>query len=115
MPRQYRQKTLHKNWKSLLNLLSSVKNQPTILCGDLNLTPHNTLYDTIIHNYGYFDAHQSGYGFTFPNAQRKISVLGTLIRIDYLLSKNLIAYNTQTVNASRLSDHRSVITHYKKQ
>ena len=82
MPRQYRKKALHENWKSLLNLLSSVKDQPTILCGDLNLTPHNTLYDTIIHNYGYLDAHQSGYGFTFPNAQRKISVLGlSLIHI----------------------------------
>ena len=114
MPRQYRQQETYPAWQELLNTLNSIKSNQSVLCGDLNLTPYNTMYDIITHKHGYKDAVSRGYGFTFPNAQRRISIFGVLIKLDYLLASNLIAYNTRNVNASELSDHRALITQYKK-
>ena len=115
MPRQYRQKKITDQWQKLLDLLASIDNRKAILCGDLNLTPNNSIYDLIIQGYGFDDAVKHGYGFTFPNAQRKIAIFGPWARIDYLLSRNIIPYNTKTINVSKLSDHRAVMTYYKEQ
>jgi len=112
MTRPYRTKaTLDKSWKNLLQQID--RDTATILCGDFNLSPYNSLYDSLVYHYGYADALQIGYGFTYPNAQRRSALFGPLIRIDYLFSKKLTPSQTQTLNVSNLSDHRTVMTSYK--
>jgi len=108
MPRPYLRDTLFASWKQLFKQLEAYPK--TILCGDLNITPNNTLYDVLRYDYHLNDALTAGYGFTFPNAQRRSSLFGPLIRIDYILSRGLSAKNTRTINASELSDHRAVLT-----
>lgn len=110
MPRPYRSKGVSNTWRKLLTLVDS--DSPLLLCGDLNTTPNNSLYELLRYDYGLEDAHKSGYGFTFPNAQRKSALFGPLIRIDYLLTKGLSAKNTRTINASNLSDHKAVISNF---
>lgn len=111
MSRPYRQtQGLAWDWLALLEDIDQEDN--TILCGDFNFTPNNTLYDMITGHYGYTDALNQGYGFTYPNANRRSAVLGPLIRIDYLFSSKLRPSNTQTIDVSRLSDHRAVLTTY---
>ncbi len=108
MPRPYKTTTMPKSWLSLLDRTST--SSKTIICGDLNITPNNTLYDILVHDYGLVDALKFGYGFTFPSAQRRSALLGPLIRIDYIFSKNLGSSDTKTINGSRFSDHRAVMT-----
>jgi len=111
MSRPYRTpNTLAKDWQNLLQQID--QDSPTILCGDFNLSPYNSLYDRIVYHYGYTDALQTGYGFTYPNAQRRSALFGPLIRIDYLFSKKLTPLQTRTLDISRLSDHRAVISSY---
>lgn len=114
MPRQYRQDKIDGDWQNLLTSFDEINTDNTVICGDLNLTPNNSMYELITGHYRFDDALKHGYSFTFPNAQRSIALFGPFIRIDYLLSKNLIAYNTQTLNVSDLSDHRAVMTHYQQ-
>ena len=112
MPRQYRSKKITDQWQGLVQTLGTRLTDQTIVCGDLNLTPYNTMYEIITNQLGYQDALSKGYGHTFPNAARKLAFLGPQIRIDYLLSYNLVSFNTRTLNASNSSDHRAVITEY---
>jgi endonuclease/exonuclease/phosphatase family metal-dependent hydrolase len=102
---------LDKSWNKLLQQIN--RDTATLLCGDFNLSPYNSLYDSIVYHYGYTDALQIGYGFTYPNAQRRSALFGPLIRIDYLFSKKLTPSQTQTLNVSNLSDHRAVMTSYE--
>jgi endonuclease/exonuclease/phosphatase (EEP) superfamily protein YafD len=112
MTRPYRTKAaLDGNWKNLLQQID--RDTATLLCGDFNISPYNSLYDSIIYHYGYTDALQIGYGFTYPNAERRSALFGPLIRIDYLFSKNLTPNRTETLNVSNLSDHRAVMTVYE--
>jgi len=108
MPKPYLSNQLASDWKKLFKLIDL--NAKTVLCGDFNITPNNSLYDVLNYDYGFIDSLDSGYGFTFPNSQRKLSLLGPFIRIDYIFTKQLHARNTRTVTASNLSDHRAVIT-----
>ncbi len=109
MPRPYRSTGIDSVWSSLFEHLDIAKR--TILCGDLNITPNNTLYDVLRFKHGLQDSILSGYGFTYPNAQRRSALFGPLIRIDYILTRGFTALETRTINASPLSDHRAVITH----
>ncbi|MBL4672818.1 MAG: endonuclease/exonuclease/phosphatase family protein [Arenicella sp.] len=112
MTRPYRtQAAMDENWKNLLQQID--RETATLLCGDFNFSPYNSLYDSIVYHYGYTDALQIGYGFTYPNAQRRSALFGPLIRIDYLFSKKLTPSRTETLNVSNLSDHRAVMTSYK--
>lgn len=112
MPRPYRMNAaMDKNWENLLQQID--RDTASLLCGDFNISPYNSLYDSIVYQYGYTDALQVGYGFTYPNAQRRSALFGPLIRIDYLFSKNLTPNRTQTLNVSNLSDHRAVMTVYE--
>ena len=108
MPRPYLNKQRHPSWGKLFKEIESAKKM--ILCGDLNITPNNSLYDVLRYQHGLNDSLTSGYGLTFPNAQRRSALLGPLIRIDYILTRGIVATNTKTVNASNLSDHRAVIS-----
>lgn len=114
MPRQYQNAHVTNEWQTLINVMSTIEADQSILCGDLNLTPYNTMYQVITNELEFDDALKNGYGHTFPNAQRRIALFGPQIRIDYLLSKNLISINTATINASNLSDHRAIMTQYIK-
>jgi len=109
MSRPYRTRGISKEWRELFDELDN--ELPTILCGDLNITPNNTHYELLRFNYQLNDAHSSGYGFTYPSAQRRSALFGVLIRIDYILSRGFHSFNTRTHNASPLSDHRAVISH----
>ncbi len=109
MSRPYQHKHLDKAWVSLLALLD--KQTKTVLCGDLNITPNNTLYDLLQQRYKLNDALSSGYGFTFPSSERRLAIVGPFIRIDYIFTKGLRASNTQTLDASDKSDHKAVLTH----
>ena len=109
MPRPYLNIGLAGSWENLLKRLDNESR--TLLCGDLNITPNNSLYDVLLYRYNLSDSLSSGYGFTFPSAQRRSALLGPLIRIDYIFTRGMRASNTRTLNASGLSDHRAVITH----
>lgn len=108
MHRPYLSDGVANSWQEFLSFIDN--DSTTIVCGDLNITPNNSLYDLLIYRYNFNDSIVSGYGFTYPNAQRKSAILGPLIRIDYILSRYLIPLRTRTVNASNLSDHRAVIS-----
>lgn len=108
MHRPYLSDGVADSWQDFLSFIDN--NSATIICGDLNITPNNSLYELLIYRYNLKDSIVSGYGFTYPNAQRKSAILGPMIRIDYILSRSLIPLKTRTVNASKLSDHRAVIT-----
>lgn len=115
MPRPYFSLGIELNWQKLLDFIDNKSSM--VICGDLNLTPNNALYDLLIYRYNLTDSLLSGYGLTFPNAQRKSALLGPLIRIDYILSRHLEPIKTRTINASELSDHRAVVSDFvvKKQ
>lgn len=81
-----------------------------MLCGDLNTTPNNSLYDIISDQHGFQDSLKKGYGFTFPNAQRRSALFGPLIKIDYIFTRGLRTKDSRTINTSNLSDHRAVMT-----
>lgn len=108
MPRPYLSAKMNTHWESLISRLAVPKR--VILCGDLNITPNNSLYDLLRFKLDMRDSLTSGYGFTYPNAQRRSAIFGPLVRIDYILSRGFLGYNTRTVNVSALSDHRAVIT-----
>jgi len=108
LPRPYLSNHLAPIWQRFFSSIDHAK--PTILCGDFNVTPNNSLYEVLRFQYQFEDALKEGYGFTFPNAQRRIAVFGPLIRIDYLFLRGLNAHKTRTVNASSLSDHRAVVS-----
>lgn len=108
MHRPYLSDGVAESWQDFLKYIDN--DSAAIVCGDLNITPNNSFYDLLIHRYNFNDSIALGYGFTYPNAQRKTAIFGPLIRIDYILSRPLIALNTRTVNASDLSDHRAVIS-----
>lgn len=108
MHRPYLSDGVAKSWQDFLQYIDD--NSAIIVCGDLNITPNNSLYDLLIFRYNLNDSIVSGYGFTYPNAQRKSAILGPLIRIDYILSRPFVPLHTRTVNASNLSDHRAVIS-----
>lgn len=108
MPRPYLNAGLNGSWEKLLNQLNNQKK--TLLCGDLNITPNNSLYDLLRYRYNFNDSLTSGYGFTYPNAQRRSALFGPLIRIDYIFTRGMSAHGTRTINASKLSDHRAIIT-----
>jgi endonuclease/exonuclease/phosphatase family metal-dependent hydrolase len=108
MPRPYLSVGVEGSWEKLLKRLNSQRK--TLLCGDLNTTPNNSLYDLLRFQYSLTDSLSSGYGFTFPNAQRKSALFGPLIRIDYIFIRGMSAHNTRTINASKLSDHRAIVT-----
>ena len=108
MHRPYLSNGVAESWQEFLRFIDG--DSTIIICGDLNITPNNSLYDLLIYRYGLNDSLVNGYGFTYPNAQRKSAVLGPLIRIDYILSRPLIPLHTRTINASNLSDHRAVIS-----
>jgi len=111
MQRPYLSTGVSNTWQSLLEHLKS--KSKVILCGDLNTTPNNSLYDTLRYRYQLNDALTSGYGFTYPNAQRRTAIFGPLVRIDYILTRGMIASETRTLNLSNLSDHRAIITNLK--
>lgn len=111
MSRPYRSNGVDKAWDSLFTLLDS--QTKVIVCGDLNITPNNTLYDLLLQRYALSDAHSSGYGFTFPNSERKLATLGPFIRIDYVFTQGFTATHTRTINASNKSDHKAVLTHLR--
>ncbi|RBP52952.1 endonuclease/exonuclease/phosphatase family protein [Arenicella xantha] len=108
MHRPYLSDGIAESWQELFKFIDD--SSAAIICGDLNITPNNSLYDLLISRYGFNDSIISGYGFTYPNAQRRSAILGTLIRIDYILGRAFIPIHTQTVNASNLSDHRAVVS-----
>lgn len=108
MSRPYRTKGVSKEWSELFETLDN--ELPTILCGDLNITPNNTYYDLLRYRYRLNDAHTSGYGFTYPSGQRRSSLFGVLIRIDYIFSRGFESFDTYTQNASLLSDHKAVVS-----
>lgn len=108
MPRPYFTKGIAGSWKKFLNVIDN--DSSIIICGDLNITPNNSLYELLAYQYRLKDALIKGYGFTYPNAERKSALLGPLIRIDYILSRHLSAAKTRTINISTLSDHRAVIS-----
>jgi endonuclease/exonuclease/phosphatase (EEP) superfamily protein YafD len=108
MPRPYLNFGLSKSWQKLLRHLDS--HSTTLLCGDLNITPNNSLYDSLRYRYSLNDSLKSGYGFTYPNAERRSAIFGPLIRIDYIFTRGMNANKTLTLNLSNLSDHRAVIT-----
>lgn len=113
LPRQYQDTGVFKQtWEALIQYLGSLdQTTPILLCGDFNLTPHNSYYEILTQFYHLNDAHIKkghGWGFTFPSGQRKIAIFGNQIRIDYLLFKNLSILNSDTQNISQLSDHRAV-------
>lgn len=108
MPRPYLSKGLADDWVRFLNYIDG--DSTIIICGDLNITPSNSLYDLLTNRYKLSDSFINGYGFTYPNAQRRSALLGPLIRIDYVLTRNFFSLETRTINASKLSDHRAVVT-----
>jgi len=107
MPRPYQSIGISLVWEKLFSILNM--DSKIILCGDLNITPNNTHYNLLRYQYNLDDAHHSGYGFTYPNAQRRSALFGPLIRIDYLLTRGLRSLETQTIDASNLSDHKAVL------
>jgi len=109
MPRPYLSLGISNGWGKLLNAIDNDANM--ILCGDLNITPNNTHYDLLRYRYNLNDSHTSGYGFTYPYAQRRSALLGPMIRIDYILTRGMNSFDTHTVDVSKFSDHRAVITH----
>lgn len=108
MPRPYLSEGVSSEWGAFLDFIDNDSN--IIICGDLNITPNNSLYETLKYQYHLKDSLTQGYGFTYPNAQRRSALVGPLIRIDYILSRHLSSANTRTINASNLSDHRAVIS-----
>ncbi|MFT6032313.1 MAG: endonuclease/exonuclease/phosphatase (EEP) superfamily protein YafD [Arenicella sp.] len=109
MPRPYLSIKLADSWKKLFKLLEG--ESTIILCGDLNITPNNSLYNLLRYQYGLSDSQTSGYGFTYPSNTRRSAIFGPLIRIDYILTRGMKSSKTKTFSASNLSDHRAVITH----
>lgn len=110
MPRPYRTQNVSQTWQELLALIEG--NNASILCGDFNITPDNTLYEVLTQHLKFSDALTHGYGFTYPNSQRRSAIFGPLIRIDYLFSRNLTASKTETLNISNLSDHRAILSYF---
>ncbi len=110
MPRPYRTQNVSQTWQDFLALVE--ERSASILCGDFNITPDNTLYDVLTQRLEFSDALTRGYGFTYPNSQRKSAIFGPLIRIDYLFSRDLRASQTETINISNLSDHRAVLSYF---
>lgn len=114
MPRPYLGK--NKPWNILYRQLNETPEQQErppeklILFGDLNTTPNNSIYQILLYRYRLSDSLTSGYGLTYPNAQRRSSLFGPLLRIDYILTRGFRAQQTRTINASKLSDHRAVMT-----
>jgi len=76
---------------------------------------NNSLYDSLRYRYQLSDSLTSGYGFTYPNAQRRTAIFGPLVRIDYILTRGLVATETRTLDVSNLSDHRAVVTYLQTQ
>ena len=112
MPRQYRdQQKLLLAINDLHNMTKQTDH--SILCGDFNLSPRNTMYSHIVQQLGFDDAQNNQmfeYGFTFPNANRRLATLGVWLRIDYLFSKGFYSGTTRVVDVSKLSDHRAVMS-----
>ena len=108
MPRPYLSEGVSANWKSFLSFIDN--DSSMIVCGDLNITPNNSLYEVLKYQYQLQDALMSGFGFTYPSGQRRSAILGPLIRIDYIMSRHLSSIKTRTINASSLSDHKAVIS-----
>lgn len=112
MPRQYIGGKYPK--AALMDMVEkTTSTEPTVMCGDFNMTPKNTLYTYITSQQGFKDAQHNQswqYGFTFPNANRKLAILGPWIRIDYIFYRGLMSSDTAVVNVSNLSDHRAVMT-----
>jgi endonuclease/exonuclease/phosphatase (EEP) superfamily protein YafD len=85
---------------------------PLILVGDLNTGDRQPNYWRL-HRYlgDAFREAGRGFGLTFPNARRKVSLLTVppLVRIDFIFHSRSIKAIRAWTDASRSSDHRAVI------
>lgn len=113
LPRPYQDNNSHDVWKDLIDEIK--EDTPTILCGDFNITPNNSLYDVLTYQMNFEDSLTTGYGFTFPNAQRRSALFGVWLRIDYIFSRYLRILETKTLNISDLSDHRAVLSYFSNE
>ncbi len=110
LPRPYNESGVPVVWQSLLSKLDD--GSMAIMCGDFNITPNNSLYEVLTYQFNFDDSLTQGYGFTFPNSQRKIALLGAWFRIDFIFSRDLQALETITMNISEKSDHRAVLSYF---
>lgn len=108
MPRQYWSQEIDDVW--LFFLENIMEKKPSILCGDFNMTPYSSMYKKITQELGYEDAQEvgQGFGFTFPHKQRRIAMLGSQFRIDYIFTKGLTRVQSDAFGLSELSDHKAV-------
>ncbi len=108
MSRQYRTIGIDNIWLDLLNKVS--QKERIIMCGDFNMTPYNSMYTKIVQQLKFIDSHDQGkgFGFTFPHKQRKISLLGSQVRIDYIFTKGFQVISSKSFGLSDLSDHKAV-------
>ncbi len=118
MPRQYLTKNYFEiAWKHIFKILTETyPENKAILCGDLNMTPYHSMYSIALNTLNLQDNHKEsgkGFGFTFPSSNRKTSLFGTQIRIDYILSRGYSSSATYSAFISKLSDHKAVFTHLK--
>ena len=110
MDRQYRPGS-GSTWDSLSAAGSS--GSRSVLCGDFNMTPYNLSYKMITEDLAFNDAHSqagTGFGLTFPASERRISILGTMLRLDYIFHRGFQSVKTSVIKASEESDHLAVVT-----
>ncbi|MDF1762117.1 MAG: endonuclease/exonuclease/phosphatase family protein, partial [Oleibacter sp.] len=87
---------------------------PTIVAGDFNSTPFNTVHFLMRQEMAY--AKPNGFmnqTFTFPAEGRRIGFLGPLIRIDHIFYRNMALETAEVLDDSYGSDHYPVKAEFR--